>query len=62
MMFLFVDPEHTRVDQHQLSVRAAERYQLERALREADERRRVERHAARESGTRRYLRMLVRHT
>lgn len=35
MMIPPLHPEHTRIDQHELSVRAAEKYELKRALREA---------------------------
>lgn len=35
MMIPPLHPEHTRIDQHELSVRATEKYELKRALREA---------------------------
>lgn len=59
---MLIDPEHPRVDQRELSLRAAEQYQLDRALREAKERRRAARKADSKGTNHRYLRLLVRRT
>lgn len=48
---------HTEND-HQLSQLAAERYEIERAMREIDEQRRQERRAERRRRNRRYLRVV----
>lgn len=57
-----IHPEHTRIPQRELSLRAAEQYQIKRVLREAKERRRAARKSADELGGRRYLRLLIRRT
>lgn len=59
VIFLF-DPEYHRNDARDRGIRAAEEYELRRALREADERVRTERKTTR-SGHR-YLGLIVRHT
>lgn len=51
-------PEHTLMDQHELSVRAAEKYELKRALREAKQQRSAERGTTGNRG--RYLGLVLR--
>lgn len=59
MMTYFVHPDFTVQDDRDRSLRAAERYELERALRTADEQQRAERRARRRHRTRRYLRLVL---
>ena len=53
--------EHTRIDHRELSVRAAGQYQVMRAARDANERRRAEKRAAHSTSHRWYLRPFLRH-
>lgn len=62
MVFPLFDPEYNLNRQHDRSLRAAEQYELQRALRDAAERRRSERRATRKVRSRRYLRFIVRRT
>jgi len=55
----FVQPDHLVHDDRDLSLRAAERYELERALRAADELARAERRSKRRRRARRYLRLVL---
>lgn len=59
-MNYFIHPDYT-VDKsdRDRSMRAAERYEIERALRTADERKRAERRQQRKQRNRRYLRLVL---
>lgn len=59
MMTYLVHPDFTIQDERDRSLRAAERYELERALRMADEQQRAQRRARRQQRTRRYLRLVL---
>lgn len=61
MKILLFDPELNFNRQHDRSLRAAEQYELNRALRDAAERHQAERKAARKLRIRRYLRPFIRH-
>lgn len=61
MMTLLFDPEYHRSNAQDRGIRAVEEYELQRAFREADERVRAERKAARKLSIRRYRRPFVRH-
>ena len=59
MSYYLIHPDDTVHDDRDRSLRAAERYELERALRTADELQRAERKARRQHRTRRYLRRVL---
>lgn len=56
----FIDPQHTRINERELSVQAAEQYRLNRALAEVKERRRAQRRETRRLGARRRLGLVPR--
>jgi hypothetical protein len=53
-MFFQIDPELNRLEHHQLSLRAAEQWELQRAILDAEERARAERKAVRQARRDRY--------
>lgn len=58
-MTYLIHPDFTVQDDRDRSMRAAERYEIERALRTADELRRAERRDRRRNRNRRYLRLVL---
>ncbi|QGN34056.1 hypothetical protein [Microlunatus sp. Gsoil 973] len=54
-MSFIINPDHVTYDDRDRSMRAAERYEIERAMREADEQQRAERRAKRQRRTRHYV-------
>lgn len=61
-VILRFDPEHALNQAHERTLRAAEEYEFQRALREAEELRRAELKATREPRGRWYLRLFMRRT
>jgi|GEM_PF-5663571 hypothetical protein len=55
-MTFLIHPDHITYNDRDRTMRAAERYEIERALREADEQHRAERRARRQGRTRHYVR------
>lgn len=55
MMILLFDPEHHRSDVHERPLQAAEEYEWQRALRDAEALRRAERKAIRKPRSRLHL-------
>lgn len=62
MSMIQFPPEPYARHERDRSLRASEQWELQRALREADERGRAERKAARKSRNRRYLRLILHRT
>lgn len=54
-----IHPDHLTINDRERSLRAAERFELEQALRAADELRRADRRAARLRRAQHYLRLVL---